>query len=451
MNKPSATAASSKNHIKPSIIPYNPDAMHRLHFNKLQQRLAAAAIVLLAVGGGCTGTAPPVTPVPAPAEPVDKLPGQAVKSPDTTATPAEIRSVPAPAADRIPHRQIADWTELPGWKDDDLLLAWQAFRKGCVRLAAQAQWQTVCAAAETSPENREAARLFFENHFQPYRLINDDGSANGLATGYYEPLLKGSRSPTRRYRYPLYATPDDLLRVDLSAFGLRSQPMLRGRLENGQVVPYFDRARIDSAESPARGKEIAWVQDPVELFFLQVQGSGRIALPDGSFLRVGFAEHNGHPYRSIGRYLVDHGELSLEQASMQGIKAWARQNPMRLRELLNHNPRYVFFRELPAAGRDGPLGALNVPLTATRSVAIDPQYVTLGAPVFLSTTWPLSDKPLNRLMAAQDTGSAIRGPVRADFFWGFGDEAGRQAGRMRQTLRMWVLLPKSVEVKKTDR
>jgi len=420
--------------------------MHSLHFNKLPRRLVAIAVVVLAIGSGGTGTMPPGPSVSA----RDRAPESPPEKPVSSTTPSTTPPTPAPVPNSVPHRQIANWAELPGWQDDDLLAAWRAFKSGCVRLATQSQWQAICAAAATTPANREAARLFFEQHFLPYRLANDDGSTTGLATGYYEPMLRGSRTQTRRFRYPLYGVPDDLIRLDLSVFGLSGQPPLRARLANGQVVPYFDRAQIESAESPARGKEIAWVQDPVELFFLQIQGSGRIALPDGSFLRVGFAEHNGHPYRSIGRYLIDQGELSLEQASMQGIKAWARKHPARLQELLHHNPRYVFFRELPAADTDGPLGALNVPLTATRSIAIDPRYTPLGAPVFLSTTWPLSEKPLNRLMAAQDTGSAIRGAVRADFFWGFGDEAGRQAGRMRQTLRMWVLLPKTFASGKTE-
>ena len=180
--------------------------------------------------------------------------------------------------------------------------------------------------------------------------------------------------------------------------------------------------------------------DPIELFFLQVQGSGRVELPDGRRVRVGYAEQNGHPYQSIGRWLVEKGELKLEQASMQGIQAWARANPKRLNELLNANPSFVFFRELPDSG-GGPLGALGVPLTAGRSIAVDPRAIPLGAPVFLSTTQPLSEQPLQRLVMAQDTGGAIKGAVRADFFWGFGAEAGAQAGRMRQKGEMWALLP----------
>jgi membrane-bound lytic murein transglycosylase A len=185
---------------------------------------------------------------------------------------------------------------------------------------------------------------------------------------------------------------------------------------------------------------LLWVDDAVELFFLQIQGSGRVRLDSGETVAIGYADQNGHPYRSIGRLLIDRGDLPLEQTSMQGIKAWARRNPDRLQELLNHNASYVFFRELPP-GLPGPPGALGVPLSARRSLAVDPRFVPLGAPVFLATTWPNTKQPLNRLMLAQDTGGAIRGAVRADFFWGFGDDAPAQAGRMKQSGRMWVMLP----------
>jgi membrane-bound lytic murein transglycosylase A len=210
---------------------------------------------------------------------------------------------------------------------------------------------------------------------------------------------------------------------------------------------------------------LLWVDDPVDLFFLQIQGSGRVRLDTGELVRVGYADQNGQPYRSIGRYLVEQGELKLEQASMQGIKAWGAANPAKLEALLNQNPSYVFFRELPkaegaqgsaagpmtAAGpvatgdpvtTGGPVGALGVALTPERSIAVDPRHIPLGAPVFLATTWPNSTQPLQRLVLAQDTGGAIRGAVRADYFWGFGEAAGAQAGRMRQSARMWVLLPR---------
>jgi len=193
------------------------------------------------------------------------------------------------------------------------------------------------------------------------------------------------------------------------------------------------------------GKEIVYVDDAVEAFFLQIQGSGRVRLESGEELRIGYADQNGHPYQSIGRYLVEQGELKLGEASLQGIQAWARANPGRVVELLNQNPSYVFFRELPPADT-GPIGSLGVPLTAERSLAVDPRFVPLGAPVYLATTRPNSELPLERLMIAQDTGGAIRGPVRADFFWGTGEDAGLLAGRMRQQGRMWVLLPRGMPV-----
>jgi membrane-bound lytic murein transglycosylase A len=216
---------------------------------------------------------------------------------------------------------------------------------------------------------------------------------------------------------------------------------LRGRLDGKRVVAYFPRAEIEAGKGGAAGNELLWVDDPVDLFFLQVQGSGRVALDTGETVRVSYADQNGYPYRSIGRVLVERGELTLDQASMQGIKAWGARNPGRLAELLNQNASYVFFKESPV-GTDAPTGSLGVPLTAGRSLAVDPRALPLGAPVFLSTTLPNSTQPLNRLMLAQDTGGAIRGAVRADFYWGYGEEAGAQAGRMRQSGRMWVLLPR---------
>lgn len=241
--------------------------------------------------------------------------------------------------------------------------------------------------------------------------------------------------------------PDDLLVVDLGDLYPELKSFrLRGRLDGRKVVPYWSRAELTRQEGRLAGKAFLWIDDPIELFFLQVQGSGRVELPDGSRVRVGYAEQNGHPYQSIGRWLVERGELKLEQTSMQGIKAWAKANPKRLNELLNANPSFVFFRELPDNG-GGPPGALGVPLTAARSIAVDPRSIPLGAPVFLSTTWPNSEKPMQRLVMAQDTGGAIKGVVRADFFWGFGAEAGSQAGRMRQKGEMWVLMPNGLAPK----
>lgn len=358
---------------------------------------------------------------------------------------------PAPAVEKsaAPPLAPARFEDIDGWTEDDLTAAWEAFTAGCDALRARTGWQAACAAAAQVPAEREAVRAYFETWFAPYRLTNADGGTSGLVTGYYEPLLHGSRTRHGRYRYPLYAPPDDLLVIDLVSVAPETRNMrLRGRLEGRKVVPYWDRAQIEEGDAPLKGKEIVWVDDPVEAFFLQIQGSGRVQLEDGSMLRVGYADQNGHPYQSIGRVLVERGELKLHQASMQGIQRWGRTHPRKLPELLNQNPSYVFFRELTY--RDGgPLGALGVPLTPQRSIAVDPRYVPLGAPVFLATTEPDSDVPLRRLMLAQDTGGAIRGPVRADFFWGFGAAAGAQAGRMRQQGRMWVLLPRDYALPRT--
>lgn len=405
--------------------------MPHADFNKFPARFAlvllATALTLVACRSTPEKTPPPALP-PAPLQPAP--------SPE-----------PAPALQPAPplagsHLRRAAWADLPGWLSDDAAAAWDAFLASCNVLRSQTAWHKPCIAAQALPRpDRDGARVFFENHFSPYQLMQQNGASDGLATGYYEPLLRGSRTPGGRYRYAVYGTPDDLLSIDVPAFGIEAkEPRLRARLDGKRVVPYFERAQIESGAAPLHGKELAWVEDPVELFFLQIQGSGRIEFEDGGVMRVGFADHNGHPYRSIGRLLIDRGELAPNRASMQGIKAWARQNPGKLREVLDHNPRYIFFRELPA-GLSGPLGALGVPLTAQRSIAVDPRYVPLGAPVFLATTWPLSSRPLNQLMLAQDTGSAIRGAVRADFFWGYGDAAGREAGRMKQPMRMWLLLP----------
>lgn len=343
-------------------------------------------------------------------------------------------------------RQVA-WQDLPRWQDDDPAAAWEPFLASCRALAQQEPWREVCAAAHAAgnPE-REQARRFFELNFTPFQVSYADGGEEGLITGYYEPLLRGSRTPSARFRYPIYGVPDDLLVVDLTEVYPELKSMrLRGRLEGRRIVPYYDRAQIELGRATLVGREIAWVDDAIELFFLQIQGSGRIALANGAVLRVGYAEQNGHPFRSIGRLLVERGELPLEKASMQGIQAWARANPGKLTELLNNNASYVFFRELPA-DLPGPLGTLGVPLTARRSIAVDQRFVALGAPVYIATTWPLSSRPLHRLMVAQDTGGAIRGAVRADFFWGFGEEASREAGRMKQPLRMWVLMPNAFRI-----
>ncbi len=351
--------------------------------------------------------------------------------------PSDVSLPPAPPM------QAAQWDDLTGWETDDPAPALAAFLDSCRVLAKQALWQPACVAARTADaQSPSALRAWFKTQFQPWMMVNADGSRTGMITGYFEPVLQGSRTPSRQNPYPVYGPPDDLITVDLSELYPELKHLrLRGRLEGKKIVPYYARSEWRQQESKRSQKAIAWVSNAVDLFFMQVQGSGQVALGDGSRIRLGYADQNGHPYRSIGRWLIDQGAITPEQASMQGIKEWAKMNPQRLEELLNQNPSMVFFHELPLAGK-GPLGALGIPLTPERSLAVDPRYIPLGVPVWLATTRPNSDQALTRLMLAQDTGGAIRGAVRGDFYWGSGTDAGNLAGKMRQTGRLWVLMPK---------
>ena len=345
----------------------------------------------------------------------------------------------------------SNWEMLPDWQFTDLVPSWPAFLQSCRVLKTKPHWQEVCSQAEQLGHgDSNSLHAFYEYWFTPYQVQNPDGSEQGMITGYYEPKLYGSRTRTERFKYPLYAVPDDMLTIDLGdAYPQLKGLRLRGRLQGKRIVPYYSRADID-AKTDALGTnalkfhELFWVDNAVELFFLQIQGSGRIQLPDGNLVKVGYSDQNGYPYISIGKKLIDAGELKLEEASMQGIKNWADKNPDKLLALLEQNPSFVFFRELPE-NLTSPLGALGVPLTEEYSLAVDPHTIPLGMPVFLSTTYPNDNAPLNRLMLAQDTGGAIRGAVRADFFWGFGEVAATQAGKMKQKGRMWVLFPKGGE------
>jgi membrane-bound lytic murein transglycosylase A len=342
----------------------------------------------------------------------------------------------------------AKWEDIDGLMQDDLSAAWTAWLQSCSTLKNKPQWQPACNAANALVKPNNAAIIeYLTAQFDIYTAANTDGGNTGLVTGYYEPLLQGSRKQSTQYPYPLYKQPNDIVTVELAdVYPELKFKRIRGKLiETKQgvkkLVPYMTRAEIETNPSPLAGNEIVWINDIIDVFFLQIQGSGLVNLDNGQQVHVGYADQNGHPYNSIGRLLIERGELTADQASMQGIKNWARNNLDKLRDLLNSNPSYVFFRELPA-GLPGPLGALGVPITAERSVAVDPKYVPLGAPIFLATTQPNSTKPLKRLMMAQDTGGAIKGGVRADFFWGAGDVAGKQAGAMKQQGKVWVFLPK---------
>jgi membrane-bound lytic murein transglycosylase A len=375
---------------------------------------------------------------------------------------AECRQCPAPARPAEARYQQTPFAAIPGWRDAAFAPGVRAFAAGCPRIAQSHPLRRACDSVLAAPPGDErAARQFAEESFSAWAVVSAEGTAEGLITGYYEPVLPGSRTRTDRFLHPVYGVPEDLVAVDLESVKPELKSLrLRGRLEGNRLVPYWSRAEIEDraraageSRSPFRAPVLAWVEDPVELFFLQIQGSGWIELASGERLHLGYADQNGHPYRSMGRFLVERRELTLDQASMQGIKAWAAANPRKLRDALDFNPSYVFFRELPPAEAtpgvtDGPVGTLGAPLSAGYSLAVDPRSVPLGAPVFLATTMPLSSQPLQRLMAAQDTGGAIRGAVRADFFWGTGSEAGALAGRMRQQGKMWILWPRGAELPK---
>ena len=384
---------------------------------------------------GCVTPPPPPSPPARPVPPEPTVPVQPPAQPSVPATP-----VPPAKAEFIPAR----FADLPGWGRDDLRAAWPAFMLSCSKLAGSADWKEPCTIAKTVDANSESAiRLYFESFFDPHQVIAPDGGDNGLITGYYEPLLRGARKKGGAYQTPLYKVPDDMVIIDLgSVYPELANKRVRGRLKGKRVVPYPARDEISKSGLP--GNELLWVDDAVEAFFLEVQGSGRVQLADGETVRVAYADQNGRPYQSIGKWLVQKGELTTEQATAQGIKAWIDGHPTRQQELFNANPSYVFFKEERLADpKVGPKGTLNVPLTPQRSVAIDRSQLPLGAPVYLNTTLPGDDEmPLQRLMMAQDTGGAIKGAIRLDFFFGFGAEAADLAGRMKQRGNIWVLLPK---------
>ncbi|WP_412551331.1 murein transglycosylase A [Shimia sp. MIT910701] len=308
------------------------------------------------------------------------------------------------------HMKILSFDDLDGWAADDHEAARQVFLNTCVDFDAP-DWQTLCAAAT----GIEDARKFFELLFRPVLIEEKDKSA--LFTGYFEPELDGSLTPSGRYRFPVYKMPREA--------------------KGGQ---WLTRREIETSGAlQGRGLEIAWVDDSVELFFLQIQGSGRIRLPNGSYIRVGYGGANGHKYRSVGAELVRRGVYNAHQVSAQVIKNWVKRNPVDGAELLRHNDSFVFFREVNRVpAHKGPLGAMNRSITAMRSVAVDPKFTPLGAPVWVEKD---GAGPLRRLMIAQDTGSAIKGAQRADIFFGTGDEAGKAAGTLKDPGRMVVLLP----------
>lgn len=339
----------------------------------------------------------------------------------------------------------AQFNDLPGWRADGAAAVLPALHRTCDRLLKQpndksiggngmggtvADWYSPCSAARRVGANdHEAARMMFEEWFAPFLAVNN-GSADGLFTGYFEPELMGSRSRTSRFTVPILGKPRDLV-TRKGADGATES----GRMVGGKFTPYPSRAEIEAGAIQAQTTPIAWVEDPVDAHILHIQGSGRIRLEDGSVLRLGVAATNGHKFVGISKILRERGLI--EDTSMPGVRAWLKANPGRAKALMAENPRYVFYQTITG---DGPVGSEGVALTAGRSMAVDPRYVALGLPLFLDTVEP-SGQPLRRLVMAQDTGAAIKGPIRGDFFWGTGEEAFDKAGRMKSPGRYWILLP----------
>jgi membrane-bound lytic murein transglycosylase A len=353
--------------------------------------------------------------------------------------------IPKHEAAAVGYEPIA-FAEIEGWLDDDQSAAFLALLRSCNRTKAVREAQPCAdalALAAKGAVGRDQARLFFETHYTPYRVLN--AVAPGKVTGYYEPEVEGSRVRSDKFSVPVYARPADLdQRMPDELRAQNNDKITATRKTPDGNAPYFTRQEIEQGALKGRGLEILYLADPVELFFMQVQGSGRIRLPDGSRVRLGYAGKNGHPYTSIGKALVALGQGSPKSMSMQGIKDWLHADKERGQRLMWQNKSYVFFTELTGdAGADGPLGAQGVALTPGRSIAVDPAYNALGLPIFVEAaelTKP-DGKPFRRLMIAQDVGSAIKGPQRADIFWGSGDQAGAIAGTTLAPATFIVLKP----------
>jgi membrane-bound lytic murein transglycosylase A len=354
------------------------------------------------------------------------------------------------------------WADIPGWNDDDHLAAYKAFRTSCQSISAQptppadpkalgSSLRAPCRAAKAAHISDAAkARAFFEENFLPLR-ISRLGEGQGFVTGYYEPVLDGSRTKTDVYTVPVYRRPSNLFvrGKKQSDHGLPNKGEVFRKIGRRKLVPYYDRGEIEDGAIAGRGLEICWLKSQTDLLFAQIQGSARIHLEDGLTIRINYDAHNGYPYTAVGRILIDRGIIPKEQMSMQRIREWMDQNPDGAKELRRQNRSYVFFREVQLSDKDEAVGAQGVPLTPGRSIAVDKALHVYGTPFFIEGDLPIesaqSKTPFRRLMVAQDTGSAIVGPARADIYFGAGADAGRVSGRLRNNARFIILVPKSLD------
>ena len=329
--------------------------------------------------------------------------------------------------------QKVKWKDIKGYDKDNLDLAFEVFKKDCRGSKKYSTLKDVCQKATTIKDSKN----FFKNNFTPYKLLTKDDNDDGLITGYYEPLLYGSYTKTDKYQYPLYATPKDLIVVDLSdAYPELKKYRLRGKLENNKLVAYDNRKTIENNPSDSL-KPICYVSDKIDLFFLQIQGSGKVQFDDNTTINVGYAQQNGRKYYSIGRKLIEMGVVSKKDISLQSIRKWLKENPEQMDSILNLNQSYVFFRE----SQKGATGSLGIELIAKRNLAVDRGYIPLGFPVFINTSNPITHEPIDQLMVAADTGGAIKGEIRADLFFGYGKEAEQLAGMMKQSGKLYILIP----------
>jgi membrane-bound lytic murein transglycosylase A len=354
------------------------------------------------------------------------------------------------------------WSDIAGWSEDDHLAAYKAFRASCQSIAAQrnlladpkalgTSLREPCGAAKALDITDGAkARVFFEEYFLPLR-ISRLGESEGFVTGYYEPVIDGSRTQTDVYNVPVYRRPSNLFvrGFKQDAVGLPNKGQVFRKIGRRKLVPYYDRAEIEDGAIAGRGLEICWLKDQTDLLFTQIQGSARVRLEDGSTIRINYDAHNGYPYTAVGRILIDRGIIPKEQMSMQRIREWMDQNPDGAKDLRRANRSYVFFREVNLSDKDEAVGAQGVPLTPGRSIAVDKALHVYGTPFFIEGELPIeseqSKTPFRRLMVAQDTGSAITGPARADIYYGAGADAGRVSGRFRHNMRFVILVPKSLD------
>jgi membrane-bound lytic murein transglycosylase A len=379
----------------------------------------------------------------------------------------DARAVPYPRLEwplEISGSQYAPvaWSDIAGWSEDDHLSAYKAFRVSCRSIAEQqnqladpkalgASLREPCRAAKALDiTDGTKARGFFEEHFLPLR-ISRLGENEGFVTGYYEPVIDGSRTQTDVYNVPVYRRPSNLFvrGFKQDAVGLPNKGQVFRKIGRRKLVPYYDRAEIEDGAIAGRGLEICWLKNQTDLLFTQIQGSARVHLEDGSTIRINYDAHNGYPYTAVGRILIDRGIIPKEQMSMQRIREWMDQNPDGAKEVRRANRSYVFFREVNLSDKDEAVGAQGVPLTPGRSIAVDKALHVYGTPFFIEGELPIeseqSKTPFRRLMVAQDTGSAITGPARADIYYGAGPDAGRVSGRFRHNMRFVILVPKSLD------